>query len=145
SVRELLSSSDLVPEGVEVPSAEGFSRLACVGGPVAPAAGWLVYRRLPEALAGEIEIGPDLAVSGELSTFNDLLRGGGPSAFRLLLGCAGWAPRQLEAEIGAGAWLPAGVDADLVFETPLDELWDEAYRRTVGAGPAAFTNPHGRA
>jgi putative transcriptional regulator len=84
-------------------------------------------------------------VSGELSTFTDLLRGAGPPDFRLVLGCAGWAPRQLEAEIGAGAWLPAGVDADLVFETPLDELWDEAYRRTVGAGPAAFTNPHGRA
>jgi len=145
TVRELLSSSDLVPEGVSVPESQGFSRLACVGGPVAPAAGWLIYRRLPEALAGEIEIGPDLAVSGELSTFNDLLRGAGPSAFRLLLGCAGWAPRQLENEIGAGAWLPAAVDAELVLETPLEEIWDEAYRRSVGAEPAAFTNPRGRA
>jgi putative transcriptional regulator len=145
SVRELLSSSDLVPEGVVVPGTEAFARLACVGGPVAPAAGWLLYRRLPEALAGEIEIGPDLAVSGELSTFNDLLRGGGPTSFRLVLGCAGWAPHQLETEIGAGAWLPANVDAELVLDTPLDEIWDQAYRRSVGAEPAAFTNPRGRA
>jgi putative transcriptional regulator len=145
TVNELFTSSDLVPEGTAVPPAEGFSRCARVGGPVAPAAGWLVYRRLPEALAGEIALGPDLAVSGELSSFTDLLRGVGPREFRLVLGCAGWAPRQLEAEIGAGAWLPAGVDADLIFGTPLDEIWDEAYRRTVGAGPAAFTNPHGRA
>lgn len=145
SVQELLTSSDLVPEGVTVPTFESFSRLACVGGPVAPAAGWLIYRRLPEAMAGEIQVGPDLAVSGELSTFTDLLEGNGPPAFRLLLGCAGWAPRQLENEIGAGAWLPAAVDADLVLDTPLDEIWDEAYKRSVGAGPAAFSNPRGRA
>jgi putative transcriptional regulator len=145
TVSELLSTSDLVPEGSSLPPVEGFKHFARVGGPVAPAAGWLLYRRLPEALAGEMALGPELAVSGELSTFTDLLKGGGPQEFRLVLGCAGWAPRQLEAEIGAGAWLPAAVDADLVFETPLDEIWDEAYRRTVGAGPAAFTNPHGRA
>ena len=145
TVGELFTSSDLLPEGAAMPPAEGFTRYARVGGPVAPAAGWLLYRRLPQALAGEIALGPDLAVSGELSTFTDLLRGEGPGEFRLFLGCAGWAPRQLEAEIGAGAWLPANVDADLVFETALDDIWDEAYRRTVGAGPAAFTNPHGRA
>src|SRR5688500_2053921 len=75
SVQELLTSSDLVPEGVTVPTCESFSRLACVGGPVAPAAGWLIYRRLPQAMAGEIQVGPDLAVSGELSTFTDLLEG----------------------------------------------------------------------
>jgi putative transcriptional regulator len=145
SVHELFTSSDLVPEGVTVPRARAFSRAACVGGPVAPAAGWLVYRRLPEALAGEIPVGPEVGVSGELSTFNDLVRGAGPSEFRLLLGCAGWAPRQLEAEIGAGAWLPADVDLGVLFNTPLDEIWDEAYRRSVGAGPAAFTNPRGKA
>src|SRR5205814_8417558 len=73
TVSELFTSSDLVPEGTSMPPAESFSRCARVGGPVAPAAGWLVYRRLPAALAGEIALGPELAVSGELSTFTDLL------------------------------------------------------------------------
>lgn len=145
SVHELFTSSDLLPAGAAVPAAQGFTRAACVGGPVAPAAGWLVYRRLAEALAGEIAVGAEIGVSGELSAFTDLLRGSGPAQFRLLLGCAGWAPGQLEAEIGAGAWLPAPVDIALLFETPLDEIWDEAYQRSVGAGPAAFTNPHGKA
>lgn len=144
-VRELLASSNLVPEGAVIPASHGFDRPACVGGPVAPAAGWLVYRRLGQSLAGELAVGADVGVSGELAVFNDLLRGSGPVQFRLLLGCAGWAPGQLEAEIGAGAWLPAAVDVDLLFETPLDEIWDEAYRRSVGAGPAAFMNPHGKA
>jgi putative transcriptional regulator len=145
SVSELLTSADLVPAGVTVPPGGGFSRNACVGGPVAPQAGWLLYRRRVDALAGEIEVGPEIGASGELSAFNDLVRGGGPSPFRLVLGCAGWAPGQLEHEIGAGAWLPAAVDFDLVFDTPLDAIWDAAYRRSVGAGPAAFTSQRGKA
>jgi putative AlgH/UPF0301 family transcriptional regulator len=144
TVRELFTSSELVPEGLAVPPGEGFTRCARVGGPVAPAAGWLVYRRLPEPLAGEMPLGPDLAVSGELSTFTDLLRGAGP---RESVWCWAAPAGASPAGVGdrAGAWLPAEVDADLIFGTPLDEIWDEAYRRTIGAGPAAFTNPHGRA
>lgn len=145
SAREMFVSSGLVPQGGRVPSNSAFSRVACVGGPVAPAAGWLIYRRTHPTLAGEIGVGPELGVSGELVVFNDLLRGVGPGEFRLVLGCAGWAPRQLEAEIGAGAWLPGPVDVDLIFDTPLHRIWDEAYHRTVGAPPAVFTNPHGSA
>ena len=144
-VHELLTSSDLLPAGVAVPTGAAFARMAGVGGPVAPAAGWLIYGRAPEPLAGEMPVGPALGVSGELAAFTELVRGVGPRQFRLLLGCAGWAPGQLEAEIGAGAWLPAPVDPDLVFETPLDEIWDQGYQRTVGAGPAAFTSHRGKA
>jgi putative transcriptional regulator len=145
SVGELFTTSDLVPAGTAIPASAEFARAACVGGPVAPASGWLLYRRLPEALAGEIDVGPEMGVSGELASFTSLLGGAGPRIFRVVLGCAGWAPGQLEAEIGAGAWLPAPVDASLVFDTPLDEIWDAAYRLSVGAGPAAFMNPHGKA
>ena len=145
AVGELLQSSDLVPSGQVIPTSAPFERAACVGGPVAPAAGWLIYRRLPESLPGEIPVGPEIGVSGELAAFSALLGGGGPAMFRLLLGCAGWAPGQLESEISAGAWLPASVDVDLVFDTPLAGIWDGAYHRSVGADPAAFTSRRGQA
>jgi putative transcriptional regulator len=146
AVGELFTSSELIPEGIVVPDTAAFSRAACVGGPVAPAAGWLLYRRIIEGpLPGEIPVGPDLGVSGELAAFNLVLRGSGPREFRLVLGCAGWAPKQLETEIATGAWLPARVDAALVLDTPSDETWDAAYHHAVGASPAAFTSRRGKA
>jgi putative transcriptional regulator len=144
-VRELLRASELLPDTEVIPESPGFSRSACIGGPVAPAAGWLVYRRQGDALPGEIAVGPEIGVSGELAAFSTLIGGAGPPLFRLLLGCAGWAPGQLEAEISAGAWLPASVDPDLVFEIARDLVWDGAYRRSVGADPAAFTSRRGQA
>jgi putative transcriptional regulator len=145
SVRELFTSSELVPEGTSIPDLPAFERTACVGGPVAPAAGWLVYRRLADALPGEIPVGPDLAVSGELAAFDAVLRGNGPTEFRLVLGCAGWAPGQLESEISTGSWLPATVDVDLIFADSLETSWDDAYHRSVGLEPAAFTSRRGKA
>ena len=62
-----------------------------------------------------------------------------------LLGCAGWAPGQLEGEISAGGWLPTSVRPNLVLDASVASAWDEAYHETVGADPAAFSNQRGRA
>jgi putative transcriptional regulator len=145
SVRELLASSDLLPAGQSIPDTPSFASAVRVGGPVAPAAGWLLYRRLDQPLAGEITIGTDLGITGEMAAFNGLLSGQGPGEFRMLLGCAGWGPGQLEAEIGAGAWLPATVSAALVMDAQPAFAWDEAYHLAVGTEPAAFSRHRGKA
>jgi putative transcriptional regulator len=145
TVQELLSASGLFPPDTAFPSSPLFQQPACVGGPVAPATGWLVYRRLREPLAGELRVGGELAVTGEASAFSSLLGDDRPREFRLVLGCAGWAPGQLEAEISEGSWLPASVEADLLFRPPDPSLWDEAYRRAVGGGPGMFSSKRGQA
>jgi putative transcriptional regulator len=90
-------------------------------------------------------VGPELGVTGELAAFSNLVDGVGPSAFRMLLGCAGWAPGQLEAEISAGAWLPATVVPDLVMDSLAAFTWDESYRIAIGTEPAAFSSQRGKA
>jgi putative transcriptional regulator len=145
TVKELLTSSELIHADQSIPDSPQFASAVRVGGPVAPAAGWLLYRRTAEPLPGEIAVGPELAVTGELAAFGALLKGQGPEDFRMLLGCAGWAPGQLETEISAGAWLPAPVAASLVMDSQPSFVWDEAYRLTVGTEPAAFSRHRGRA
>jgi putative transcriptional regulator len=145
TVKELLTSSELIQPGHPVPDTPAFASAVRLGGPVAPAAGWLLYRRLAEPLAGEIRLGPELAITGELAAFGALIEGQGPADFRMVLGCAGWAPGQLEAEISAGAWLPAPVAPSLVMDSQAAFVWDEAYRLTVGTEPAAFSRHRGRA
>ncbi len=145
TVRELLTSSELVEAGQPIPDTPAFVSAVRLGGPVAPAAGWLLYRRMAGPLPGEVALGPELAVTGELAAFGAVISGQGPADFRMLLGCAGWAPGQLEAEISAGAWLPAPVTPDLIMDAQAAFAWDEAYRLTVGTEPAAFSRHRGKA
>ncbi|HEX7598362.1 MAG TPA: YqgE/AlgH family protein [Polyangia bacterium] len=145
TVRELLASSELLPQGNAIPETPSFNAPVRLGGPVAPAAGWLVYRRGSEPMPGEMVVGPEIGVTGELAAFAALVRGEGPTAFKLLLGCAGWAPGQLEGEISGGSWLPTSVRTNLVLAASGAETWDEAYHETVGADPATFSSHRGRA
>ena len=64
---------------------------ARIGGPVSPATGWLVYRRTEGVvIPGEIDVGPDLAVTGEardvLIYMNQPLRYGGRTFYQASFG-----------------------------------------------------------
>ena len=59
-----------------------------------------------------------------------------------MIGYSGWAPGQLENELAESAWLLSDVDADLVFHTPPDQMWERAIRR-LGADPATLTMSKG--
>jgi putative transcriptional regulator len=47
----------------------------------------------------------------------------GSFRFRVFLGYAGWGPDQLEQELAAGAWAVVPATAQLLFESPVEELW----------------------
>lgn len=136
-VGELLSSSELVPEGLTLPETPAFRRPARLGGPVSPYAGWLLFRRQHVHFQHELELG-DLVLTSNPEALHAVMRGEEPRDFRLILGCAGWGEGQLEGELKEGSWLPAPLDTELVLSTPSEKLWDEVVKATTGLPPGAF-------
>ena len=114
-----------------------------LGGPVhteqifvlhGPPFGWEACRPVTASLA--------LSNSKDLLEF--LAKGKGPESFVLALGCAGWGPGQLEAEIMANTWLTCPADETIIFQTAVDERWEQA-AKLMGIDPARLTNTAGHA
>lgn len=101
------------------------------GGPVAPAQ--IVFLvRAEEAPAAAINLAERLFISSDGESLRRLLDAATPdSRLRVFRGFASWAPNQLEAEIDRGDWYLLPVDADALFNDPLDELWPKLWRRAT--------------
>ncbi|MFC1886478.1 YqgE/AlgH family protein [Thermodesulfobacteriota bacterium] len=87
---------------------------------------------------------PTLAMSNTRDILEALSMGKGPKSFILSLGCAGWGPGQLEAEIKQNAWLTSPVFEDIIFHIPADDRWEEAVRK-VGIDPILLSDTAGHA
>jgi putative transcriptional regulator len=60
-----------------------------------------------------------------------------PERVRFVVGYAQWGPGQLEMELLQGAWLVAEADPRIIFETPIDSIWEAAVR-SIGIDPDAL-------
>ena len=61
---------------------------------------------------------------------------------RMVVGYAGWGAGQLEGELAEASWLLAPVESDLIFSTPVDDMWETAIRR-LGAEPSMLQGSSG--
>ena len=112
-----------------------------VGGPVEPNRAWvLTAHRELDGEALEITEGVYLSASPEL--IRHALQASPDPRVRLVIGYAGWAAGQLDDELATSAWLMAPVQPDLVFDTPLEQMWETAIRR-LGAEPSALQTSSG--
>ncbi len=94
------------------------------GGPVEMARGFVLHDE-PDETEDQEFTGP-FALSSSVETLQQIASGRGPSRALFALGYAGWAPGQLEAEIGRNDWLTCPADADLVFDQPIQDRWTGA-------------------
>jgi putative transcriptional regulator len=99
-----------------------------LGGPVEPDIGFIVHSTDYERQE-TTRINPELAVTTTLEILRDMARRKGPRKALVVLGYAGWAPGQLEAELAREDWLVTPADPTLVFDTPRERVWDEAMAR----------------
>ena len=84
----------------------------------------------------QTQIAPELYISTSIELLRKVIQET-PARTRVLTGYAGWGPGQLDQEMAASAWLTVDVDPVLIFDTPADEMWDQALRR-LGTGPGSL-------
>jgi putative transcriptional regulator len=96
------------------------------GGPVEMDTVWFLVRA-PKAPEHSIKAFDDVYISSSRDLLLRLLGRKKPmEGLRIFVGHSGWAPGQLEAEIGHGDWVLAKADADKIFSREADHPWPSA-------------------
>lgn len=112
-----------------------------IGGPVEPNRAWVLTRR--RELDGDaLEITDSVFLSAAPALIRHTLQTSPDPQVRIVIGYSGWGPGQLDDELAESAWLMAPVQPDLLFETPVDQMWETAIRR-LGAEPSALQSSSG--
>jgi putative transcriptional regulator len=112
-----------------------------VGGPVEPSRAWILTAH-PELDGDALRIVEGVYLSASSTLIRHALQSSPDPLLRLVIGYAGWAPGQLDEELTASAWLMTPVQADLLFEIPVEAMWETAIRR-LGADPSALQGSTG--
>jgi putative transcriptional regulator len=137
-------------EKVELPldRAELAGQPVYFGGPVQTERGFVLHEKLGDA---ESPYHSTVVVAGgalEVTTSRDVLEamshGEGPKKVLVTLGYSGWAPGQLEDEIGRNGWLTVDADPSIIFDTPAERRYERALS-LLGIDPRMLSQEAGHA
>ena len=95
------------------------------GGPVSPETGFILHTD-DVLLDTSTKIKDGLALTSDVKLLEAMARGKGPRRALVIMGYAGWAPGQLEAELKAEAWFVVPADKALIFGKDSDKKWHQA-------------------
>ncbi|MFC3711422.1 YqgE/AlgH family protein [Sphingoaurantiacus capsulatus] len=137
TVREVMEQLDVDP--LDLP--EDLPVFA--GGPVEPGRGFVLHS-LDYGGQGTLQVANAWALTATLDILKDIAAGKGPSKWLLALGYSGWGEGQLDAELTRHGWLTAQVPANLVFDTPIEERWPQAFA-TLGVDVGQLSATSGNA
>jgi putative transcriptional regulator len=89
------------------------------GGPVQTERGFVLHPS-GQQFQATLELGP-LGLSTSQDVLFAIAQGHGPRQHLIALGYAGWEAGQLEAELGANAWLTCPADPHILFNLPAEQ------------------------
>jgi len=128
-ITEVSYERALQPFGLEVPPGSGNVRVH-YGGPVDERRAFVLHT--PEwSVETTTVVDNGFALTEDPRVLQAIARGTGPRRSLFLLGYAGWAAGQLEAEMTTGAWAIARADERLVFDEDPQQKWIEAMTRRL--------------
>lgn len=85
------------------------------GGPVQIDRGFVLHRPAG-AWQSTLSVNGDIGLTTSRDVLQAVGEGSGPEQILVSLGYAGWAPGQLEQELGQNAWLTVAADAEVLFK-----------------------------
>lgn len=113
------------------------------GGPVQTDRGFVLHQPTGE-WNSTVAVGDDIGLTSSKDILEAVAGGEGPSRLVVTLGYTGWGPGQLEQEIAHNAWLTLPAGAELLFDVPLEQRFERAFR-TLGIDPALLSPSAGHA
>lgn len=143
SFPDLLSQLGILPEGDEI-SLSAKEVQVHHGGPVEAGRGFVLHSTDYFRDSSTLEIDEGISLTATLDILKAMVEEQGPKQAVLALGYAGWRAGQLEAEIQENGWLVCKPDAELVFDTALEDKYDRALAM-LGVDPAMLVGGAGNA
>ncbi len=113
------------------------------GGPVQLDRGFILHDSDKQWDSTHI-IDNDLSLTTSEDILLSIAQGKGPENSLIALGYAGWAAGQLEEELSANAWLTVPYEADIIFDTPIEQRWHSAATK-IGVDVHLISNETGHA
>ena len=121
---------------------QGRTDVLYIGGPVEPDGLLFLFRMTPPPERAWWAI-DDIYFSGDGEILDRLLEEPEPvSGQRFFAGFSGWAPGHLEQEIARADWHVLEADAEVIYDTEVDTLWQRMHQRATL--PRARANPFSR-
>ncbi len=114
-----------------------------IGGPVQIEEVYILHGP-PFEWRGTLQVTPSLAITNTMDLLEALAVGTGPLRARMMLGCAGWGPGQLEQEIKENSWLTQDASDHIVFNVNTEDCWEEALK-SLGIDPLLLASDSGNA
>lgn len=129
SLKALFEKMDLALERSDLQQAEVF-----FGGPVQTERGFVLHEAIfdDKHQPKQPVFSSTMVIPGglEMTTSRDVLEaigtGSGPRKLMMALGYAAWSEGQLESELAGNSWLTVPADIRLIFETPVDQRYEQA-------------------
>ena len=138
---------DALFEQIEIPlQNQAVGRMPVYfGGPVQVDRGFVLHRPIG-GWQSTLSINGQLGLTTSRDILQALSMGDGPGLEDVLvsLGYAGWAPGQLEQELGQNAWLTVEAQPSVIFEKPSSERFTAAMA-LLGFDPASLSEDAGHA
>ena len=111
--------------GLGLPPGDGGAITLHYGGPVDPGRVFVLHSAEWKGAEPMSRRGP-VAVTSNPDVLSALSEGHGPRRSLVIMGYAGWGPRQLEGEMARDDWVTAPLDFDLIFDDDADTKWERA-------------------